>query len=119
MILLTWILGIAGTLGTAGTIAAFIFFPTIAAPILAKVTQAVLACKTCLIVAAFVIATLGAFWYGHHGAAEEFGKGWSAAIAAIASEDANAIQDATDKRTVWQECRAKNGAWDQSTGECK
>lgn len=115
-VIATWVLSIASVLGVAGTIAAFIFVPSVAAPILAKVTTAVLACKTCLVVAALVAASLGSYWYGRHG---EYDKGHRAAVAEIASEDASVLKDATAKRALWQECRARSGKWDQTTGECK
>lgn len=115
MSLTTWILAAVSVLGTGGAIAAFVFFPTIAAPILEKVVGVLLACKTCLVVGLLVAASLGSYWYGRHG---EYDKGHKAAIAAIAAEDAAVLKDANEKRAVWKDCRARNGAWDQSTGEC-
>lgn len=115
-VIATWILGVASVLGVGGTIAAFIFFPTVAAPILAKVTQTLLACKTCLVVAALVAVALGSFWYGRE---SEYDKGHAAAIAKIASEDAETIAHAVEKRNAWKECRARSGTWDQATGDCK
>lgn len=112
----TWVLSIISVFGVAGTIAAFIFFPAIAAPIASKVTTAILACKTCLIVAAFVAIALGSYWYGRHG---EYDKGHKAAIAAIASEDAATIANALAARNAWKKCRDESGTWDQSTGRCK
>jgi hypothetical protein len=116
MVILTWVLSVVSVLGVGGTIAAFIFAPTVAAPILAKVTQTVLACKACLVVATLVVVALGSFWYGREG---QYAKGHAAAIAEIASEDATTIANATEKRNVWKECRAHNGTWNQSTGDCK
>lgn len=116
MVILTWVLAAVSFLGVGGAIAAFIFFPTVAAPILEKVTQAVLACKACLVVAALVAVALGSFWYGREG---EYDKGHTAAIAEIASEDAAVLKAATAKRAIWQSCRARNGTWNQSTGVCK
>lgn len=116
MVLLTWIFGLVGTFGVAGTVAAFIFFPTVAAPIAEKVVQILLGCKWCLVAMAFVAVALGSFWYGRHG---EYAKGYASALAQIASEDADALKRAKDMRSVWQECRQKDGQWDQSTGECK
>lgn len=115
-IIATWILSIVSVLGVAGTVGMFVFFPTVAAPIAGKITAAVLACKTCLVVAALVAVALGSFWYGREG---QYDKGHAAAIAAIASEDAATIASALTKRNVWKECRARNGAWDQATGACK
>lgn len=116
MVILTWVLSVVSVLGVGGAIAAFVFFPTVAAPILSKVTEWVLACKTCLVIAALVIVALASFWYGREG---EYDKGHTAAIAQIAAEDATALRQATEKRAVWQECRARNGEWNQSTGDCK
>lgn len=117
MIALSWILGIVGTLGIGGTIAAYVFFPTVAVPIVERVIASVLACKACLIALAFVVGVVAAFWYGRHG---EYAKGYDAALSAIAAEDSAAIQRATEMRSVWKECRlSSSGEWDQSTGECK
>jgi hypothetical protein len=115
-VIATWILGAVSVLGVAGTVAAFIFFPTIAAPIAGKVTQVLLGCKACLIAAAFVCIALGSYWYGRHG---EYDKGHTAAVAEIAAEDAQALARATEKRAEWKKCRTNNGTWNQSTGECK
>lgn len=116
MVILTWVLAAVSVLGVGGTVAAMVFFPTVAAPILAKVTQVVLACKACLVVAALVAVAIGSFWYGREG---EYGKGHTAAIAEIASENAAVLKQATEKRAVWQSCRSRSGTWNQSTGECK
>lgn len=116
MIALTWILTIVGTLGVGGAIAAFVFFPAVAGPIIAKVVEVMLGCKPCLIAAALVIVALTSFWYGREG---QFDKGHTAAIAEIAAEDAATIARATEKRAEWQKCRSGGGAWDQTTGRCK
>lgn len=116
MVIATWILAAVSALGLTGTIVALIFFPTVAAPILSKVTDTVLKCKICLVVAVLVIVALGSFWYGRRG---EYERGHTAAIAEIASENAAALAQAVEKRSVWKECRAREGHWDQSTGECK
>lgn len=116
MVILTWILAAVSVLGVGGTIAAFIFFPTVAVPVLQKVVAVVLACKACLVVAALVAVAIGSFWYGREG---EYAKGHTAAIAEIAAEDAKALANATEKRAVWKECRARSGTWNQSTGVCK
>lgn len=112
----TWLLGIVSVLGLGGTVVAFVFFPLTAMPILEKVLSAALACKKCLYIAAFVLSALGAYWCGYHG---EYNKGYDGALAKIAAEDSDAIQRATEMRSVWKECRAHNGEWNQSTGECK
>lgn len=116
MVILTWVLGVVSVLGVGGTIAAFIFFPTVAVPVLQKVVTVVLACKVCLVVAALLLVGLASFWYGREG---EYAKGHTAAIAEIASEDAATLAKATEKRAVWQQCKARSGTWDQTKGECK
>lgn len=116
MVILTWILSVVGVLGVGGTVVAMIFFPTVAVPILAKITSTLLGCKTCLIVAAFVAVALGSYWYGRNG---EYDKGHTAAVAEIAAEDDAAISRALDKRNAWKECKARSGTWNQSTGTCK
>ena len=115
MTLTTWIVAAVSVLGGGGAIAAFIFFPTVAAPILEKITATLLSCKVCLAVAALIAVALGSYWYGRHG---EYAKGHAAAIAAVASEDAAVLKDATEKRAVWKQCRTRGGSWNQSTGEC-
>ena len=114
--LASWLLGIVGTLGVGGTVVAVVFFPTVAVPILEKIVAALLGCKNCLIASAFVVAVLGAYWYGHHG---EYRKGYDAALSDIAQEDTAAIERATQMRGVWKDCRLRSGEWDQSTGECR
>ena len=116
MTFISWALAVTSVLGLGWTIAAAVFFPTITMPIIEKIMAALLGCKWCLIVAAFVLSVLASYWYGHHG---EYAKGYDAALSAIAAEDAAAIQRATEKRAVWQECHQRSGTWDQSTGECK
>ena len=116
MVVLTWLLAIVGTLGVGGTIAAFVFFPTVSMPIAEKVVSVLLGCKPCLIAAAFVAVALTSYWYGRHG---EYDKGHTAAIAEIAAEDQAALAHALEKRGEWQKCRERNGTWDQTTGACK
>jgi hypothetical protein len=52
----------------------------------------------------------------HH---DIYQSGYDKAIADIAEEDSAAIARATEKRSVWSGCRARDGQWDQSTGRCK
>lgn len=116
MVILTWVLAAVSVLGVGGTIAAFIFFPTVAVPVLQKAVATVLACKACLVVVALVAVALASFWYGRRG---EYQAGHTAAIAEIAAEDAATLSAAREKRAVWQECRTRGGEWNQTTGECK
>lgn len=116
MVILTWVLGAVSVLGVGGAVAAFIFFPTVVVPIIESVLRVLLGCKWCLIAAAFVAVTLASYWYGRSG---QYERGYTAAIAEIAAEDASTIKAATEKRDVWKQCRANSGTWDQATGECK
>lgn len=113
----TWLIGILGVAGTAAAVAAVVFlgpaaFIGIVQPILVKF----ITCMKCVAVTVFVLATVGSYWVGRYG---EYKRGHTAAIAEIAAEDAQTIASATEKRNVWSECKARNGQWDQSTGECK
>lgn len=67
------------------------------------------------ITAAVLVALGGAYAGWHH---EVYESGYDAAIAAIAAEDSAALARATEKRSVWRDCRSRNGVWDQSTGRC-
>ncbi|MDB6086565.1 MAG: hypothetical protein JWN43_4446 [Gammaproteobacteria bacterium] len=64
--MLMWIFGIVGTLGIAGTVAACIFAPAVAIPIVQSVTAAILKCKPCLIALAIVAALFIGALYGSH-----------------------------------------------------
>ena len=114
--LVSWGLGILGTLGIGGAIVAFVFFPVVAVPIMEKIVAALLGCKWCMVAAGVVAIALFSYWYGYHG---EYAKGYEKAVSDIAAEDAAAIERATQMRSVWKECRLSSGEWDQSTGECK
>ncbi len=116
MVTLSWILGLVSILGGAGTIAALVFAPAIAVPILERIVKVLLGCAVCLWVSLVIFTALGSYWYGRHG---EYERGHTAAIAEIAAEDAQAIARAVEKRNAWKECRTNSGTWDQTTGECK
>ncbi len=66
MIALSWVLGVVSVLGVGGAIAALIFFPVVAVPILQKTVEWLLGCKRCLYALAIVALALAAFWGGHH-----------------------------------------------------
>ncbi|XUM19735.1 hypothetical protein ACRAVF_18900 [Bradyrhizobium oligotrophicum S58] len=117
MVILTWILGIVGTLGVAGTIAAVVFFPAVAVPIAERILQVLFGCKPCVLVVAFLVVALGSFWYGRAG---QYERGHAAAIAEIAAEDSKTIARALEKREQWKNCReVLGGKWDQTTGRCR
>jgi hypothetical protein len=109
-------LTIIGTLGIGGAVAAFVFFPAVAAPIISAVTCGVLGCKPCLVAALLILVALASFWYGRAG---QYERGHAAAIAEIAAEDSHTIARALEKRGEWQKCRTGGGTWDQTTGACK
>lgn len=72
---------------------------------------------TKLIMIGSVIAALGigyGGWYIH-----VYNKGYNAAIAAIARQDAKAIARATAARSAVNECADRGLRWDQSTGKCE
>ena len=113
---LSWILGIVSVLGVAGTVAALVFVPAIAVPIIERIVRVLLGCAVCMWVSLLIFTALGSYWYGRHG---QYERGHTAAIAEIAAEDQAAIARAVEKRAAWKECRASNGTWDQTTGDCK
>lgn len=60
-----------------------------------------------------VLGTLYGVW--HH---KVYTKGYDAALAAVARADARAVGKATEYRNAFKDCRARNMAWDQTTGKC-
>jgi apolipoprotein N-acyltransferase len=116
MVTLSWVLGIVSVLGVAGTVAAMVFVPTVAIPVLTRIVTALLGCKICLVVMLLVGTALGSYWYGRHG---QYERGHAAAIAEIAGEDKAALDHATEKREVYIKCKTHSGSWNQSTGECE
>jgi hypothetical protein len=116
MIILTWLLGAVGVLGVAGAIAAFIFVPAVAVPIVTKTVDWLLGCKRCLVALAFVAVALAAFWGGHHGA---YQSGVNDTIAGIARADTKLVDRARAARAKLKECEAEGGNWDQSKGKCR
>lgn len=112
----TFLIGIFGMGGAAVIVAIVVYLtPAIALPMLGAAFTRFVGCAKCVAIVVFVVSTTGAYWVGHHG---EYRRGYDAAISAIAEEDAAAITRATEMRSAWRSCRARNGQWDQSTGEC-
>lgn len=66
MSIITWVFGIVGVLGVAGTIAAAILFPAVVIPILQSIVSFILKCKPCLIAIAIIVACSASWWHGHH-----------------------------------------------------
>lgn len=61
-----WAFTIVGVLGLGGAIAALIFVPAAAIPILQSVVSAILRCKPCLYALAVMALMGGSWWHGHH-----------------------------------------------------
>jgi hypothetical protein len=112
----TWLIGIFGVTGALATVAAFVFLgPTAVIAIVGPILQKFIACTWCVVATVFFLSTTGAYWVGRGG---EYSRGHIAAIAEVAAGDAKTIASAQEKRGVWKECRARDGKWDQTTGEC-
>lgn len=113
----TWLIGILGVTGAGAAVAAVVFLgPAAFVGIIRPILVTFIACTKCVALVVFVIATVGSYWVGRNG---EYKRGHVAAIAEIAAEDERTIANATEKRNVWRECKARSGQWDQSTGDCK
>src|SRR5579859_1871655 len=113
----TWLIGTLGVTGACVAVAATVFLgPTAAIAIVQPFVSRFLACTACVIATTFILATVFAYWVGREG---EYDRGYAKAIAEIAAENEAALSRATAARGVWQQCRAKNGEWDQTTGECR
>ncbi len=64
--MMLWIIGIVGSLGLVGTIAAAIAFPTIVIPILQAIVRGILKCKPCMVVLAAIALLFAGALYGVH-----------------------------------------------------
>jgi hypothetical protein len=71
--------------------------------------------RTIAISAAIVIG-IGVGWltFSNH----YFNKGWTAALHAVAAQDAKAISEAQHAREAVKQCRDGGGTWDVSNGVC-
>lgn len=113
---LTVFLGIAAVVGPVGAIAALVFAPAVALPILQGAATRFIHCKVCIVTAAFVISSVVSFWIGSHDA---YHRGVDDTIAKIARNDARLVARATAARGKLKDCQAQNKEWDQSTGGCR
>jgi predicted chitinase len=68
-----------------------------------------------LVAAGLLTALLAAYGVWHH---KVYGKGYDAALAAVARADARAVGKATEYRNIFKNCRAQGRGWDQTTGKC-
>lgn len=113
---LTVFLAIAAVVGPVGAIAALIFAPAVAMPILTRVITHFLDCKVCIVAAVLVIASVVSFWIGSHDA---YHRGVDDTVAKIARADAKLVARAMAARAKLKDCQAQNKEWDQSTGGCR
>ena len=113
---LTVFLGIAAVIGPAGAIAAVVLAPAIAVPFLTGLANRYLHCKTCIVISAFVVASVVSFWIGNNSA---YHRGVDDTIAKIARNDARLVDRAKKARATLLRCQDENKNWDQSTGSCK
>lgn len=102
--IVSWLLGWGGVgaLVTAGAWAAWFFSPVLKMQLL----------QVAIGVTAFTIASTFFFSRGYE-------SGYSAAIAAVARADQDAINRVKDGIKDLVECRARNGTWDVTTGRCR
>lgn len=67
MTFVSWAIGILGVGGVVAAIAAAIFLgPTVVIAIVQPAFSRFLACTKCVVATVFVLATVGAYWLGHH-----------------------------------------------------
>lgn len=64
-VVLTWLIGLAATIGPVAVIAGLIFFPAVVTPLISKVATAFFDCLYCMIAVAVVLACVGSYWVGH------------------------------------------------------
>jgi high-affinity Fe2+/Pb2+ permease len=116
MIAFTWIAGIVGVLGVAGAIAAMIFVPAVAIPIMQNFVAWILKCKPCLYATAAIALCVGSWWWGHH---QAFGEGYNKAIAAIAAKDKGALDAVHEATKKVDECAGSGREWNTVDGVCR
>lgn len=65
----TWLIGIAGVGGAlAIAAAAVVLGPAVLIPIIQTFATRFIKCTVCVVVTVFILATVGAYWVGHHSA---------------------------------------------------
>lgn len=100
MVALTWILSVVGALGVGGAIAAAVFFPAVAIPLLQSIVARVIACKPCLYALALIGACFASWWLGHHQAVMDCRAGAIAAELRNAKIDADIARKSADDETI-------------------
>ncbi|MBN9007228.1 MAG: hypothetical protein J0H40_17660 [Rhizobiales bacterium] len=97
MTLAAWAIGILGVGGAVAVVVAAVFFgPTVVIGIIQPILTSFLACTRCVVATVFVVATIGAYWLGHHDAAKECRADELAAQLRNERLDAQAARDAKD-----------------------
>ncbi len=97
-VVLTWLLGLAATLGPASVILALIFVPAVAVPLISSVAKRFFECLWCVVVLVAVLMCVGSYWVGHWDAAADCRAGEMAAQLRNARIDAeNAKKSADDE----------------------
>lgn len=66
MTTLLWVVGGLGVFGVTGVIAACVFVPAVAIPILRQIGLYIAGCKVCLVVLAIIVALIVGYFTGHH-----------------------------------------------------
>jgi hypothetical protein len=68
----TWLIGVLGVGGAIAAVVAIVFLgPAAVIAIVEPIFARFIACRACIVVVVFVLATTGAYWVGHHQAAQE------------------------------------------------
>lgn len=97
-VILTWLLGLAATLGPAAVILGLVVAPAVAVPLISKLGGAFLSCSRCIVAAIAVVMCVGSYWVGHWDAEQDCRAGELAAQLRNVRIDAeNARQSAADE----------------------
>jgi hypothetical protein len=97
-VVLTWLLGLAATLGPVAVIAAVIFVPAVAVPLISSIAKSFLECLWCIVTVVAVLMCVGSYWVGHWDAAADCRAGELEAKLRNARIDAeNAKKSADDE----------------------
>lgn len=65
----TWLIGIAGIGGALAVAGAVVVLgPAVVIPIIQTIAARFIRCTVCIVVTVFILATVGAYWVGHHSA---------------------------------------------------
>jgi uncharacterized membrane protein len=114
--ILTILIGVVSVLGPLGAIAAIIFAPAIALPVIRSAIGTFLACRWCVLIAAVLVACVASYWIGRTGA---YNKGVDDTVERVARGDAKVVDRARHARAKLQECREQGLRVDQTTGACR